>query len=283
MSLIPEERLRELCGKLEGRYALYVSVPAEGESFSIHGSEQFSASSTIKIPVLALLLQDGEQGRLDLNKPVRMSPENRVGGSGILLSLSEDLEMSLFDYAVMMMAISDNSATNEVMDAVGVERAAAFAAEHGWSGTHIVRKMMKPGPLLPDGTMDRNYVTAADLGDLLEKVSAGTLVSRRVSDDMLRIMACQRNGRFRPALPDRVSFLKPRGPLTAPEPGKVFLAAKGGTWMGDKDGTIAHDAGVLWFGNGRRAVLVMLTKTPDMAVTEEIMRRVARTVYDALC
>ena len=281
MSLIPEEKLRALCDKIDGRYELYVSVPAEGEVFSVNAEKQFYSASTIKVPILARLLQDAEEGRLDLDQPIPLSPENRVGGSGVLVSLDPSVQLSLFDYAVLMMAISDNSATNQVIDAVGLDRTEEFIRAHDWPATHIGRKMLQRGAERHDGTREQNYTSAADLGHILEAIADGKLVSRQVSDTMMQIMATQRNGRLRPGIPECVDTIDPHRPVIQPPPGKVFFAAKGGSGT-YPEGKVANDAGILIFPGGRRAVVVLLTISADVKATEAIMRDVAHTVYEAL-
>lgn len=66
----------------------------------------------------------------------------RTWGSGVLKSLSDNYQMCLYDYAVLMIIVSDNSATNHIIDAVGLERANAYFAENGWTNTHLGGKLL---------------------------------------------------------------------------------------------------------------------------------------------
>ena len=273
-----EQQLRELCGRIDGEWGLFLSVTGSGERLSINTQERRVSASTIKIPLLALLLKDAEEGRLDLEQPVSIEAVNRVGGSGILQSLSPNVRLSLRDHAELMMVLSDNVSTNVVIDAVGMERANAFFAQEGWTATHLGRKMMTQGALLPDGTREQNYTSVADLADMMERVLAGTMVSPQVSQTMLRIMAGQRNGKFRPALPEAKRY-DPRKELELPPEGRVVLAAKSGTLV---DPVVANDAGILLLPDGRGAVLVMMTASRSNPETERIMGQVARAVYEAI-
>lgn len=275
---LPKEKLLTLCSAISGEWGLYASVPEKGEKLQLGSNAKFVSASTIKIPLLALLLKDAAEGRIDLDQGVAIDPVNRVAGSGILRSLSPSVKLSLADHAELMMIISDNISTNVVIDAVGMDRANAFFAEEGWKDTHLGRKMMTPGVLLPDGTREQNYTSVADLADMMERILAGTMVSPAISQRMMRIMAGQRNGKFRPALPEAERY-DPSQPLTPIPEGKVVLAAKSGTLF---DPPIANDAGILLFPNGSKAVLVMMTSSSDHKKTEDIMGKVARTVYDAL-
>lgn len=269
MAVLCEEKLRELCGQIHGEFGLYIS--AGGETVKFCEEKRFISASTIKIPLLALLLRDGEQGRLDLDAPLPVAQENRVGGSGILQCLSS-VSMSLFDYAVLMMALSDNVATNQVIDAVGMDRANEFFRENGWNDTFLGRKMMTPG--------EQNYTSTRDLADMMEKISAGTLVSPDACKTMMQIMAGQRNGMFRKTLPT-VTWMEPKKELTLPKEGKVILAAKGGS-LQHIDVPVGHDAGILLLPDGRRAVMVMMTASRKHREAWGIMGKVASAVYDMI-
>lgn len=173
MAFIPEEELRALCQRLDGGCGLYVSLPFAGEKFTLGAERQIRAASTIKIPLLALLFKDAEEGRLDLDAPIPLGEEGAVRGSGIIKLLSPDIRLSLYDYAVLMMIVSDNTATNMVIDAVGIDRANAFFAENGWRETHLAGKLFVPTPEHPNGTASTNLTSARDLGDMLERMHAG--------------------------------------------------------------------------------------------------------------
>lgn len=267
MNYIPEETLRHLCEQVEGDYGLFFSNPQTGQVVAINAQDQYVSASTIKIPLLALLLKDGQEGRLDLNKPMPISEENRVGGSGILQSLGDYVELSLFDYGVLMMVLSDNMATNQVIDAVGMDRANAFFAENGWTATRLNRKMQHVG--------EQNYTSAADLADMLERIRTGTMINKEISEQMLRIMAGHQKGRFKLQLP-AVKRLDPRKPIGEVKEGTVIVASKGGTLAG-----ITHEAAILLLPEGKDAVLVMLT-SGSAAANDPVMAQVAKAVYQSL-
>ena len=277
MKYIPEEALRGLCDQIEGLCGLYASVPAAGERLSVNGHHRFHAASTIKVPLLALLLKDGAEGRLDLDAPLPMTPENRVPGSGVLKSLG-DVTMSLWDYAVLMIIISDNSATDMIIDAVGIDRANAFFAQQGWNDTHLAGKLYFPKPILPDGTEDIATVSAADLGDMMERMLAGTLVSPEVSRNMMQIMAAQQLGKVTPLLPVKrcADTRRPLPPV--PEAGKVLVCSK----TGSLTNKVAHDTAALILPDGTRAVLTVCTATSNNAKAEAIMARIGKAFYDHL-
>ena len=277
MKLLPEEKLRAIFSELEGDGGLYVSIPETGETLAIGEHNRYNAASTIKIPILALLLKDGEEGRLNLDAPVPIHPENVVRGSGILKSLGTGVSMSLRDYAVLMIIISDNSATNMVIDAVGIDRANAFFLENGWNDTHLAAKIFFPLPTLPDGTRDLDKTSAADLGKMIEQLLAGSLVSESVSRQMLQIMAAQQGGKLTRDLP----ILRcPNPTMELPEipEDKLLMPSKGGSITNKS----RHDAAVMLLPNGRKAAIGVMTATTDNQKAGDILARVAVTVYEAL-
>ena len=277
MNYSPEEKIREICNEVNGTFGLYISLPARGKTLRVNDTDRFNAASTIKIPLLALLLKDFEEGRLDMDAPVPLWEGCRVGGSGVLKFIGDSLSMSLYDYAVLMMIVSDNSATNQIIEAVGMDRANAFFAENGWLDTHLAGKLYAPKPLLPDGTPDFNYTTAADLGDMMEKVLNGTMISEHVSRQMMQIMAAQQLGKFNQSVPLR-RHEDTRRPLPPVPEGRVLMPSKGGSL----EGKVLHDAAIMLLPNGEQAVMTMMTATPDNDVTTEVFKKVSRAVYDRL-
>ena len=277
MPYIPEEKIRKICEEINGTYGLYISLPERGEKMTISADTRFNSASTIKIPLLALLLKDFEDGRLDPNKPEPIWEGNRVGGSGILNSLSDHYLLPLYDYAVLMMIVSDNAATTQTIDAVGIDRANGFFAENGWMDTHLAGKLQRRKPLLPNGEEDFNQTSAADLGDMMEKILAGKMISKQVSDQMMQIMAAQQLGVFCQSLPLR-RVPDTRQPLPPVPADRVLMCHKGGSL----EGKVLHDAAILLLPNGEKAVLVMMTATPDNDITRTVISKVSRALYDSL-
>ena len=277
MQYIPEETIRGICKEINGSFGLYISLPERGEKLTIDADSLYNSASTIKIPLLALLLKDSVEGRLDLSKPEPIWEGNRVGGSGILNTLSDHYLLPLYDYAVLMMIVSDNSATNQIIDAVGIDRANAFFAANGWNRTHLAGKLQRRKPLLPNGEEDFNQTSAADLGDMMEKILTGQMVSKPISDQMMQIMAAQQLGVFCQSLPLR-RLADTRQSLPPVPADRVLMCHKGGSL----EGKVLHDAAILLLPNGEKAVLVLMTATPDNDITRPIFGKISRALYDVL-
>lgn len=277
---IPVAELTELCNRFSGEYGIYVSIPEDGQRFWLNNETIFHAASTIKVPVLALLFKDAQEGKLDLHKKITVKPDNRVGGSGILQSLDPTLELSLFDLAELMIVMSDNTATNEVIDAVGMDRVRQFCADNGFENTWIWRKMyfkgFVPPAQNPEGTPP-NATSVGDLGRMLEMIASGEFVNEKISRKMVQIMAGQRLSRLKTYLPtvDRVNpYLDS---LELPPEGHVVVASKSGTLS---NSGYAHDAGIFYLPDGRYYVVVVCTKTDNITETTKIINEIGLIMYE---
>ena len=277
MNYIPEEKLRKICEEIDGKYGLYVSLPDEGAVFELHSDTVLNAASTIKIPIMALMLKDCEEGRLRLDKVEPLAEENRAIGSGILKVMSREAALSLYDYAILMLVISDNSATNHIIDAIGIDRFNEFCKDMGWNDTHLAGKLFGPKPLLPDGSVDTNRTSAKDLGKMMELILKDEMVSPEASRMMKQIMATQQVGKFDKSLPV-IKHADPSLPLPPVPEGFVQVINKGGT-LKDK---VLHDAAILLLPSGKRAVITLMTATPNNEKTMEIFKRVSKSLYDHL-
>lgn len=278
---IPIEKLTELCSQIKGEYGLYVSIPQENQQFMINETTIFNAASTMKVPALAKLLQDAEEGLVDLEEMRVVKHENRVKGSGILKSLSPALSLPVLDLAELMIVLSDNTATNEVLDIVGMDRVREFCREHDYNNTWVWTKLFyqseQPEPQNPEGT-PKNATCAWDLGRMMESIAEGNCVSEAASRQMVQIMAGQQVARLKTLLPN-AAHADPRLPLQPPPEGKVTVASKGGTLT---KGGIAHDAAIFYLPDGRYYVMVICTSSESIRETTNIIQQAGLLMYEAM-
>jgi beta-lactamase class A len=157
---------------------------ADGETLLEHDADRaFPSASVIKVPLVMTLYADATEGRIDLERRLRV--EERVDGSGVLRDMRDVTDVSLRDLAALTMILSDNTATNLVIDAVGVERVAARLGEWGCRTTALRRRMYdfesaKRGL--------ENVATARELASLLAVLVEGRCVDRATSDAVLAVM-----------------------------------------------------------------------------------------------
>jgi beta-lactamase class A len=113
---------------------------ATGESLSLRGDEPFPSASIIKVPVLVALLDEVERGAIALDEPITMIARDRVPGSGVLRHLGSGLRLSVEDAARLMIVISDNTATNLVLDKLNIRTVWAKMEALGLPRTKIHSK-----------------------------------------------------------------------------------------------------------------------------------------------
>ena len=271
MAYIPESMLHSLCTGFDGLCSVYLSVPSTGEAFTFNADKKINSASTIKIPLLAFLFKDAMEGTIDLDEPVPLGDDGVSGGSGVIKFLSPQIRLSLYDYAVLMMIYSDNTATNKIIDTLGMGRANAFFKENGWNDTVLARKMMAP--------IGTNLTSARDLGNILTQIYEKKLVSQEASNRMLSIMACQQLGKLDKSLPNVWRPSSTHVPVTAVPEGRVVLAQKGGTLSNIG---ILHDTGIMLLPNGQCAIMAVMTKSNNENKAFDFIKTVSRTVYDSL-
>jgi len=122
-----QEELAAIDKRLDGVMGLAVKDLTSGDVFFIHGDEIMPQASSIKIAVLANLYLQAQQGKLKLTEEYVVRSQDLVSGSDIMLGLTPGVtRLTLRDLATMMVAVSDNSATNVLIGCVGMENVNAM-------------------------------------------------------------------------------------------------------------------------------------------------------------
>lgn len=275
MSRLPRREIYHLLSELDGTVGLFIKELTDGETLEIDPERVFPSASVIKIPMLALLLRDVQEGRVDWTAHRRIAPVNRVGGTGILCELSADYEPTVEELATLMIVLSDNIATNEIMDIVGIERVNAFCRELGCPNTRLMRKMLDFEAIKKGYN---NYMCAGETGRLLERIANEEFVNADVSRAIMRIMERQQCRNKLPALLPTIPNYAPEEVKRNVADGSVLVANKTGELMG-----IQHDVGIFTLPGGRRYVIAMFTgDLASDAAGIQTIAKLSRIVYDAL-
>ena len=226
-----------------------------GEEFSVNENEVFPLASEIKIAILAELYHQAEQGKLHLTDVLPLPASVRVGGSGILNELSASgVSMSVRDYAVLMIVLSDNSATNLLIQRVGMENVNEFLRSVGAEKTKLQRLMMDV-KAAAEGR--ENIGTPKEMLMLLEKLYRGEIVSKKASEDMLSILK------------------KPKeGPLRSGVPWNIAVANKEGSVEG-----VRCDAGIVYLKKAPYAISVMTKLLENDADGPKIISEISRLTF----
>jgi beta-lactamase class A len=179
--------------------AALASLPAEASAFATdtdgralfceREDELFPSASVIKLPLVMTLYADAARGLLDLDE--RVAVGDRVDGTGVLRHLREVERLSLRDLAMLAIIVSDNTATNRLIERIGVERVGERLREWGCPQTRLSRKMYdfeaaKRG--------NENVMTARETASLLLRLRRGECEDRPTSDAVLAVLEqCQDN------------------------------------------------------------------------------------------
>jgi beta-lactamase class A len=234
-------RLRHAIDGIAVRGRLHVAAwepDAAGRPLLIGADEAVTAASTIKVPILAAALGEVAAGRLDLAQPSAIPPQ-RAGGSGVLQALTYLHTLTLADLLTLMIIVSDNTATNVVIDLIGMERINQFCAGAGLNGTVLRRKMMD-AEAIRRGL--ENTTTAHDQARLLDAIAWRNLLPAPLRAFALQALERQQ---FNDGLPSLL-------------PEEVVVAHKTGELPG-----VRHDVGVITGTNGRQAVVAVLLSGID--------------------
>ena len=235
---------------LQGKIGFYAHCTTTGETLAIHENEPLMAASVIKLTIMAEAFRRFCEGTLDRSAEVRIRPSDKLPSCGALTYLHDGLTVTVLDLVTLMIILSDNTATNLLIDLLGADAINRTIGEMGLTGTRLNRKLFMP-ELSRQGI--ENYVTATDMGTLLEMLTEGKLWSKAASAEMLGILKNQRlNGK----LP---FYLHSAG---------IPVAHK----TGEDDG-ITHDVGVI-FGQ-ETWIVCFLSNETDVPDTERAMQDVA--------
>ncbi len=136
-----KKKIQEELNSFHGRIGLAIEIE-DTKPIYMNSHDVFQSASLIKIPILLSVLLAYKKGDINIQKQVTISNENKVGGSGVLQALSNGLTLSVKDLMTLMIIVSDNTATNFLIDLVGIEAINGTFQEMGLKQTKLNRKMM---------------------------------------------------------------------------------------------------------------------------------------------
>ncbi len=153
---------------------------SDGFTLEFNPDVIFPAASVIKVHLLLEALKQVEEGRLELHQRLRLPAFERVGGSGVLQHVDPDAGLTLRDYLTLMIIVSDNTATNIVLEIIGGRDVInARLQRWGCAVTRVVGKLMLPFELKNDDQKSGKLaeITPREVVELLQKLHAGQLLN----------------------------------------------------------------------------------------------------------
>lgn len=259
--------LRSLFRTVQGRFSVYARMlGSDVPPIAIAADDTHYAASVIKLPIMVEAFRQALGRRISLEQAVVMRESDRVGGSGSMQLLSPGVALSVWDLLRLMICVSDNTATNLLIDLLGMEQLNRSFAGWGLGDTHLYNLLMTQ----PATIVGRNAVSAGDMGRLLEQIAAGAIVSRWACARMAEILLQQQAAdEIAATLPDRGAGLVGAAPL-------VRVANKGGNVTG-----VRHDVGLVYAYDRAYVLCLLSSDIADDATVRATFRRASRMIFDA--
>lgn len=243
------ERVEEAISKAEeAGCSVGVTIIAPHDAhFSYRGDDLFKSASTIKIAIMVELFRKIDRGEVSLDDTYVLSADDKVPGSGVLQELHDGIELTIGDVVYLMMSISDNPATNILIDLVGMENVNATMRELGLEESVLGRPMR--GRPANEGERE-NLATPSELAKLMQAILDKTAASEAACTKMIDILEKQQN-------PRRIGRWVPEG-------------MRWGSKTGSYD-TVANDVGFVATDDGTMIISVFVADLPNMVTGEGVI------------
>lgn len=213
------ERLMPLIQAHQGKVGVAVRHLTTGEEFYYRADEPMPTASLIKVAVMVETYRQAAEKQVDLDQKIVLREEDRVPGSGILTQLSPGLTLSLRDAVRLMIAPSDNTATNLVLDRIGIGATAQTMERLGYPNTKIHSKVFRRDTsVFPERSKQFGLgsTTAREMMRLVEAIQKKQVVNAAACEAMLGHMrACEDPLKFPRLLPAGVTVAFKGGSLDA--------------------------------------------------------------------
>ena len=206
-----ESTIHDVDQRLDGVMGVAIEDLSTGEQSFLREDEVFAQASSIKIAVLADLYLQAQQGKLKLADLYTVQSSDLVADSDIMGGLTPGVtRVTLRDLATMMVAVSDNSATNVLIDRIGMESVNAMLDSMGLAHTRLRRKMMDLGAARQGR---ENISTPREMMMLLESIYRGKLLNKESTADFFKVLSTNKDSWIPRDLPAAVKIANKPGSL----------------------------------------------------------------------
>jgi D-alanyl-D-alanine carboxypeptidase (penicillin-binding protein 5/6)/beta-lactamase class A len=262
-------KIEELAKKHRGKVSVAIKHLTTGESYFLNADEPMPTASLIKFPIMAEVYWQAKEGKVKLDEMLTLTKEEMVQGSGILTQhFSPGASFSLRDTVRLMIVYSDNTATNMVLEKIGIPSTNKRMESLKLPNTKINAKVFKGSITSVDPERTKKFglgsTTAKEMLTLLEMLHKNELVDEAASKAMLEhLKKCDDDEKFPKLLPKTV--------IVAHKTGSVSNART--------------DAGILFFKEGPIALCVLTNENEDKTWRPEnegnaLCAEIAKTTYE---
>jgi beta-lactamase class A len=196
-----DQTVRAAVDGFSGSVRLYAKNLDTGEAYSIRGDEKVRTASTIKLAIMATIFHTVAEGHAKWDEALELRKDEKVSGSGVARELSDGLHLPIRDLVHLMIVVSDNTATNLLLERFGGDSVNAYMEQLGLKETRSLRKILGAGNassgVSQAGRREENLQygigvsTPHEMVTLLEKLEKGEIVNAAASREMIDILKRQ--------------------------------------------------------------------------------------------
>ena len=240
---------------LDGVMGAAIEDLTSGQKLQLRGDVVFPQASSIKTALLADLYRQVQDGKLKLTDLYTVQASDLVPDSDIMGGLTPGVtRITLRDLATMVVAVSDNSATNVLIDKVGMNNVNALMDSLGLTNTRLRRKMMD---LKAAGEGRENVSTPNEMATLLEQLYRGKVLNKELTDDFFKLLSTHKSSFLPRDLPDDLRIANKPGELEG----------------------VRNDSGVVFVQNRPYVICVMTTYLHRERDGEEAISKISVEAY----
>ena len=252
-----KKKIEKIISQVEGNVCINFYDLNKNNGFSVNGDKKVLSASMIKLLILAELMKKISENKFSLSDTIMIVDSMKTGGDGVLKELNTGHHFTLKELATLMIVVSDNQATNILIDFLGMENINQLGKELRLKETFLGRKMMdiearKKGY--------DNYTCVDDISLLLKLIYQEKLINKEASQLMLDILLRQQQGER----------------LQRYLPSDIKIAHK----CGDLD-NLENDGGIIWIGD-KAYILVVLTNGMPNLQCKQTIGKISKFVYDKM-
>jgi len=228
-----------------------------GEEFYFNKDHIFPAASIVKVPILMEYFHQMEQGTLESGEIKKLDKSDKVGGAGVLFELHNRLELTLEDLVILMIVISDNTASNMMLDRLGMDEINAYMKTLGLSDTVIGRKFM----IDPKTKFSKNFTSVPDMVKLYGKLYREEILNPENTKEAIEILSRQQ---YR----EKIPLLLPK---------KTKVAHKTGEITG-----VRHDCAMILHDEKPYTLCVLTEELPDVIRADRVIAELSLFFYNEI-
>jgi len=250
-----ESSITDVDKGLDGVLGVTIVDLTDSHQYNLHADDVYPQASSIKIAVLAELYRQAQQGKLKLTDFYTVTASDLVPDSDIMGGLTPGVtKLTLRDLATIMVAVSDNSATNVLIDRVGMDNVNALMTSLGLPHTRLRRKMMD---LKAAGEGRENVSTPREMATLLEQLYRGKVLNKEMTDDFFKVLSTHKDSWIPRYLPEGLK-----------------IANKPGSLEG-----VRNDSGVIFLEHRPYIICVMTTYLRHESDGEDAIAHISQAAY----